>query len=251
MTDFTTLYQELAKEGAANGAHFRTLSYQGTAMSVNPRIKHKSLNSAYIQTRNVTDALESWEAHLSKAQLTADGIPNTALQAGEDWVITEADSTQVQVFINLPPQNMIGRYKVMFSRAVTGANLTVNYEVGQGTFTTDPATGNPVEDTVTETFYATVTQQRNRTQFERAPGLAPARIYLEGYFITSTGARATQPTNLQVQIQWPCVLSDPNTGIDVEGFFRTLVRDQDPWSEETDKRGSKIAGWFSSAGSGR
>ena len=258
MVDLQALHKSLAQYQANIGVSFRLLRYNGNQIGVNPRIQHKGLNPAYKSTAAIRDAVEVWETYLDKTILTESGITAaTALTdfdfgtTNDGWEISEDNgSTWEGLFILDIPRQETTRYIVQFARGITGANLTVTYEIGGGTFTTDPDTGNPVESTTEGTFYGTVSQGRSRTQFEDSAGLSPGRVYLEGFFADVNGNPTEMPTDLQLMRPWPAVL-DVGNGVTVQGTFLTLIHAEDADGRQEGRRGSTLQGWFATVGSGR
>lgn len=251
MLDIPAITANLSKYRQDIGANFRKVRYGTKVLTVNPSIQHTGLNTAYPATGALRDAVERWKVYLPKQILTASAIAASALEDYDfgAWEIQEGN-TWLKVFIEDIAKQQTGRYVVTFARGIVDQNLTVTYTIGGGQFTTDPATGNPVESTTTATFYGKVSQGRNRTQFEQSAGLSPARIYLEGYYSTSGGDPTTIPAGLQLMRRWPAVL-DIGGGLTVDGTFLPLVTAEDPWAAQEDKRGTTLQGWFATVGSGR
>lgn len=245
----SALHLKTAKISESLGVSTWKVRQGSKELSINPRVIQRGLNSAYLQTRAIQDAVEIWDATLNKTVLANDGIAITQLENGQDWQISrDGGSTWIDVFIYGIPKERAGRWQLKFARGITAANLTVTYQIGQGTFIN--VDGNPVENTTSAQFTATVSQDRARTQFEDAPGLSPSRIFMQGYFANPT----TQPAELQTMRPFPATLttklSDGTDGIAVDGFWITLNMAQDAWPNRRDERGDRIQGYFTSTGSG-
>lgn len=252
MVDLSAITASLSKYRQDIGANFRKVRYGTKTLTVNPTIQHTGLNRAYLATGAIRDAVERWKVYIPKNILKASGIADSALQDYDfgAWEIQNDGVTWDKVFIEDIAQQQSGRWIATFARGIVNQNMAVSYTVGGGTFTTDPNTGNPTEASTDATFYAKVSQGRNRAQFEDSAGLSPARVYLEGYYCTVDGEPTTMPANLQIMRKWPAVL-DVGGGLTVEGTFIPVVTAEDPWAAQEDKRGSTLQGYFATVGSGR
>ena len=128
-------------------------------------------------------------------------------------------------------------------------NLTITWQFGLGTFVTDSATGNPIEDTEESTSYA-VMQQRNASRNVASPGNDPARFYLEGYFCDDDGQPIKTPEGFQWQRRWPTTWTDDQTGLQHSGLFEATLRVETPLKDRPVDIGSQLQGWFISQGTG-
>jgi hypothetical protein len=249
--DISKITAQATRYRASIGANYRAVRYNGTQLNVNPTIDHMGLDLAFLATDAVRNSIEKWKCYLPKEILAESKIPATAL-ADYDfgaWEIFE-DGAWLKVFIQDVPKQQTGRWEVTFARGLVEVTMTVTYRVGSGTFTTDPATGNPIEASTAATYYAVVSQGRGRAAAVEVAGLPAGRLFLEGHFSTATGEPALMPANLQIQKPWPAVLAVGN-GLEVEGTFSAALTGASPWNAAELGRGGKLQGNFISAGSGR
>lgn len=252
MNRIQKLHKRFAKLNEQKGITLQRVRYDGKELKPRPYVKDIGDNSAYAATAAIRDALRRWEITAFPDNLKT--INATTALADYDfgkWEISEDDGrTWLKVFIDGIPRNITNAYKFTLARGFTNANLTVTYQVGGGSFTTDPDTGNPIESTTGSTFYATVSQARTRTAFQESAGLSPGRVYLEGYFVDSNGEPTEMPSNLQVQRPWPATL-DIGNGNSVNGTFITLIHAENPWLAVEPQRGSTCQGYFATTGTGQ
>lgn len=252
MPNLNSLVESMHRQRAAFGGSTQSIRYGTKQLIVNPPIKHTGLNLAYLATEAVRDAVERWQVSISTNLLTQSGIPASAIEdyGFGAWEIQNAAGEWEKVFIQNVSKQRVGRWLVTFARGLVDVSLVVTYQIGDGTFVTDAATGNPVEGSDSATYYAVVSQGRARAEAVVEAGLPAGRVYLEGNFTTADGEPTDMPSTLQIQKPWPAVLS-LGGGLEVDGVFTVLLGAVNPWSAVEDGRGAKLQGFFISAGSGR
>lgn len=125
---------------------------------------------------------EQWRVWLGAFKQTENSLPDAAFKLGANWEISEDDGASwFGAFIVKPPIRQPQWYECIFARFIADANLTVTYEVGQGTYS--DTEGNRVEDTVPAQFTAVVSQQQRPRDLD-LPGTPASGIYLEGYHVS-------------------------------------------------------------------
>ena len=127
-------------------------------------------------------------------------------------------------------------------------NFTITWALGLGTFTTDSATGNPVENTTEETAYA-VLEQTQATQLTQRPARGN-RFYLSGYFCDQNGAPTKTPDGFQWGREWNATWTDEQTGLEHKGLFMPTLATEEPIAPRPVDSGSQLQGWFRSLGTG-
>ncbi|EKU98102.1 hypothetical protein Lepto7375DRAFT_7363 [Leptolyngbya sp. PCC 7375] len=174
-------YKSTVQERVNFGGNFRHFRYNSTELSLMP-----NADSLGQGNRDLQEAqglfFEQWRAWLGVFEQTENSLPADAFKLGANWEISEDDGASwFGAFILKPPIRQPQWYECIFARFIADANLTVTYEVGQGTYST--IEGNQVEDTVPAQFTAVVSQQQRPTDLQ-LPGTPASAIYLEGYHIS-------------------------------------------------------------------
>ncbi len=245
MPNLKALHNKAARLSQKMDVSFRKLRYQGVELKVNPRIKSlgevpKNRNGQQGELRG--RFFELWEAFIGTQNLSSSGIAGTSIVLGSIWEMSEDDGVWFNVFVQTVPIRQSSRYRVEFARFLSGANLSVTYQVGQGTFTT--IEGNPTEDTLPANFTAIANQQQRPTTID-LPGLPVSALYLEGYHIEPKAVPAELPINRRMT----ATLTNPS-GQAIEGVFILLPSLQKP-NTLAAGRGEELRGYFLMQGSDR
>lgn len=118
-------------------------------------------------------------------------------------------------------------------------NLAITWATGLGTFTTDTATGNPIENTIEETAYAVM-----RTD-------SGSGVYrLSGYFCDIDGNPINTPDGWQWGKAYPATWTDERTGLEHNGSFASTLQPEQPINPLAANAGSTLQGTFTPYGSG-
>lgn len=174
-------YKYTVKRRVQLGANFRRFRYNSTELSLMP-----NADSLGQGNRDLQEAqglfFEQWRVWLGAFKQTENSLPDAAFKLGANWEISEDDGASwFGAFIVKPPIRQPQWYECIFARFIADANLTVTYEVGQGTYS--DTEGNRVEDTVPAQFTAVVSQQQRPRDLD-LPGTPASGIYLEGYHVS-------------------------------------------------------------------
>lgn len=157
------------------------MRYQGTELTLMPNMN--SLGEGNRDRQEVSGLFfEQWRVWVGAFEQTENNLPAEAFRLGANWEISEDNgATWFGAFILKPPIRQPQWYECIFARFIVFANLTVNYEVGDGTYAT--VDGNRVENTTPAQFTAVVSQQQRPNDLD-LPGTPASAIYLEGYHIS-------------------------------------------------------------------
>ena len=171
-------YKSTVRSRIRAGGNFRKMRYQGAELSLMPNMN--SLGEGRRDRQEVTGLFfEQWRVWVGVFEQTENSLPAEAFKLGANWEISEDNgATWFGAFILKPPIRQPQWYECIFARFIADANLTVNYEVGQGTYST--VDGNRVENTAPAQFTAVVSQQQRPNDLD-LPGTPASAIYLEGY----------------------------------------------------------------------
>ena len=250
MPNLSRLNKTLALLNERNNVSTQRIRYNGIELSPRPFVKDLGINDGYKATYAIRDGIKRWEIRAYDDNLTGITL-DTAFNDFDfgRWQISEDDgSTWLNCFLDEPPLRGPGVYKIKIGRGFTDANLTIKYQIGQGTFTT--VEGNPVETTNNGAIYASVSQGRNRSQLQQNPGNSPAQIYLEGFYTNASGEPTKAPIDLPLQRPWPATLTVGNAAT-MNGTFTPVVLSENAWSAMESMRGSTCQGFFTTTGSGQ
>lgn len=234
------IYKDMLGCMISEGANTRKVRYNTTVLSLNPKIDPLGERTS---ERGVGAPLgrffETYRFYLGKFEIAEQRLPKACVGVGATWQWQEAnlfsdDTTQWQdLFILRQPKAEVLWYEIELARFIASVNLTVSYEVGQGTYST--VEGNQIEDTTTATFTATVSQQQRPNDL-RLPGTPASAIYLEGYH-TVPKARPDVPAQQRLS----ATLTNPNDTLQGEFILLPTVQSAVP---DAGGRGAVVKGLF-------
>ena len=251
MSSRSRLSTLFAPQNEKLGVSCQRIRYNGTELSPRPLVKDLGLNQGFKSNERIQDGLRRWRVSLYCDNLS--GIDRDVALADYDfgkWEISlDNGVTWLKTFLEEPPEMRSIRYIIKLARGITSANLTVTYGIGGGTFTVDPTSGNPVEDTTTETVYASVSQGRTRPTQQDLGGNPSSRLFFEGFFVTNTDEPTEKPINLDLNRAWPATIAIAN-GETLSGRFTFLPISENSWADQEQKLGSRCQGYFETIGSG-
>lgn len=220
--------------------------YGGVQLKPRPFVGDLGMNPAYKNTDAPRDGIKRWRVVAHDPNLVKIDAA-VALQDYEfgRWELSEdCGQTWIKCFLDEPPITSLDTHHIILGRGFTDANLTINYQVGDGSFTT--VDGNPTEASSTETVYASVSQGRNRSQLlENLGGDPSTQIYLEGFFTDINGGPVDRPDGLILQRPHPATIAI-GSGEVAAGTFTPVLMSQSAWSANEQRRGTTCKGLFRS-----
>ncbi len=119
-------------------------------------------------------------------------------------------------------------------------NFSLSIEVGNGTFATDPDTGNEIEASEQSTITLTMRESRQEAPKD-IPGVDTASLYLVGRSLS-----ISVPTSRWID----ATLTDIATEEAIAGEFYAVPVVQSRFAAITNKLGMKVRGFFRTAGGG-
>lgn len=243
MPNLTRLAKKMALVNQRHNVSHQRVRYDGIELLPRPFIRDLGMNTSYKATEAIRDGIKRWEVKAFDDNLVNIDIATAFndFDFGQWEISLDCGVTWLKTFLDEFPVEGSHVYHFKLGRGFTDANLTITYQIGQGTFTT--VAGNPTEATTEATIYASVSQGRNRAQLLSNPSTSPAQIYLEGYFTNASGEPVEVPTDLAMQRPWDATL-DVGNGATIDGQFTPVVVAENSWAANELRRGSTCHGYF-------